>query len=252
MASRWRLVSLTIVVAAVSIGALRLFDRPGETAVDPSNKDLLVNQSAAVQASTRIPATPSRPGTEQAPEAPPDAAASPSSADVISTGPPQVVTERASDPEPEMEAPIDSLLYQAIKHLPRGANQDLLRFILEEEIRESGADLEAAVAFEAAVLDVAAARGMPAGIQSGISEIVCSVSLCSFKADLDGTYNTIRHTPEWSAMEEQGPVPSIDSVLGPSQSWVGFGLPERRLQVYYYRPAIERHRELLEAVLAEP
>lgn len=251
MASRWRLVSLTIVVAAVSIGALRLFDRPGETAVDPSNKDLLVNQSAAVQASTRIPATPSRPGTEQAPEAPPDAAASPSSADVILAGPPQGVPEPASDPEPEMEEPIDSLLYKALKHLPRGADQDLLRFILEEEIRENGADLNAAVQFEAAVLEVAAARGMPAGIQSGISEIVCSVSLCTFEADLDGTYNTIRHTPEWYAMEQHGPVPSIDSVR-PSRSWVMFGRPERRVQVYYYRPAIEQHRELLEALLAEP
>ena len=252
MASRWRLVSLTILVAAVSIGALRLLGGPFETAVDPSNNDLLANQSASAQASTSIQASPSLPGAEQAPEARPGDAVLPSSADVILARPPQVVPEPASDPEPAMEAPIDSLLYQAIKHLPRGANQDLLRFILEEEIRESGADLEAAVAFEAAVLDVAAARGMPAGIQSGISEIVCSVSLCSFKADLDGTYNTIRHTPEWSAMEEQGPVPSIDLVLGPSHSWVGFGLPERRLQVYYYRPAIERHRELLEAVLAEP
>lgn len=251
MASRWRLVLLTILVAAASIGALRLFDGPGETAVDPSNKDVLANQSAPAQARNSIPASPSRPGAEQAPEARPEEAVLPSSADVISTGLPQVVPERVSDPEPEMEEPIDSLLYEALKHLPHGANQDLLRFILEEEIRESGADLEAAVAFEAAVLDVAAARGMPAGIQSGIREVVCSVSLCAFEADLDGTYNTIRHTPEWYAMEEQGPVPSIDSVR-PSRSWVMFGRPERRVQVYYYRPAIERHRELLEAVIADP
>lgn len=151
---------------------------------------------------------------------------------------------------------IENLLHGAVRLRPGGAGRDLVRFILEEEIREFGLDVDAAESFTQAILTVAAARGMPPGGGSGVSDLVCTVSLCTFVAEPRGTFASIRQTPEWHAMEHEGPVPSIRAIVGPAHSWVRFGIGssggETQLQYFYYRPEIERHRELLEAVVAEP
>lgn len=160
------------------------------------------------------------------------------------------------EPTHGLDKSIEHLLHGAIRHRPGGAGRDLLHFILEEDIREFGVDVDAAESFKQAILTVAAARGMPPGGGSGVSDIVCTVSLCTFVAEPRGTFSSIRQTPEWHAMELEGPVPSIRAILGPSHSWVRFGNEssggKTQLQYYYYRPEIERHRELLEAVVAEP
>ncbi|NGP52336.1 hypothetical protein [Thioalkalivibrio sp. XN8] len=165
------------------------------------------------------------------------------------------------DPVHQAGDPIEHLLHSAVRHRRGGAGHDLLRFILEEDIREFGLDVEAAESFEQAILTVATAKGIPPGDGSGISDIVCTVSLCTFVAEPLGTYNMIRHSPEWFAMEKEGPVPGIRSMLEPSQqlraahTWIRFGIRSSggKAQVYYYRPGIiEHHRELLEAVVAEP
>src|SRR6056297_3274430 len=146
---------------------------------------------------------------------------------------------------------IEDLLHGAVRLRPGGAGHDLVRFILEEEIREFGLDIDAAQSFEQAILTVAAARGRPPGDGSGVSDLVCTVSLCTFVAEARGTFASIRQAPEWHLMEHEGPVPSIRAIVGPAHSWVRFGIGssggETQLQYYYYRPEIERHRELLEA-----
>ena len=159
-----------------------------------------------------------------------------------------------SEPANEVDDSIERLLHGAVRERSGGAGHDLLRFILEEDIRELGPDADAAESFEQAILTVAATRGIAPDGGSGVSDLVCTVSLCTFVAEPRGTFSSIRQTPEWHAMEERGPVPSIRSILGPAHSWVRFGIRssdgKTQVHYYYYRPAIERHRELLEAVIA--
>jgi len=159
-----------------------------------------------------------------------------------------------SDSVNEVEDSIERLLHGAVRERSGGAGHDLLRFILEEDIRELGPHVDAAESFEQAILTVAATRGIAPDGGSGVSDLVCTVSLCTFVAEPRGTFSSIRQTPEWHEMELEGPVPSIRSILGPAHSWVRFGIRssdgETLLRYYYYRPGIERHRELLEAVVA--
>jgi hypothetical protein len=150
----------------------------------------------------------------------------------------------ASGPEPE--APILVLTREVGYRLSPHAYHDLLRFIMEQEIQETGLDLEAARLLEATILEFAVARGMPSDVHLGISDVQCTASLCTLLRDFDGTFFRFRMSPEWRAMEKQGAVPIV--------SWVGLGTGEREghMRVYMFRPAIELHRDLLEAVVAGP
>lgn len=153
-------------------------------------------------------------------------------------------TQEPGDRGPEPEAPVRELTREVGYELGPHAYHDLLRFILEEEIQETGLDIEAARLLEASILEVAVALGRPSDVHLGVSDVQCTASLCTFLRDHRGTFFRMRLSPDWRAMEQQGPVPIF--------SWVGLGTGERQHhdRFYMFRPAIERHRDLLEAVVA--
>lgn len=203
---------------------------------------------------------PSQSDPSGTPEAMPDRHFAPKQdADYHANFPPVPLPQKRG-PTHAVNDTIEDLLGRAVRSLRGGASQDLLRFILEEDINEFGMDIDAAKSFDEAILTAATARGMSPVDGSGVTDIVCTMSLCTFVAEPLGTFNVIRQTPEWYAMEQEGPVPGIRSLqepareLGPAQSWIRFGIRSSggKTQVYYYRPGIERHRELLEAVVAPP
>jgi hypothetical protein len=253
--SRRRLISSIIFAVAVAVGAYAVHvDDARVSETTPTQEPAEVNLTIAPEASASRLDPPSRSGPSDNPEAPADRDVSPQPNEDYEAGLRSVALQ--AEREPTHEADIEDLLHGAVRLRPGGAGQDLLRFILEEDIREFGLDVDAAQSFEQAILTVAAARGRPPGDGSGVSDLVCTVSLCTFVAEPRGTFASIRQTPEWHAMEHEGPVPSIRAILGPAHTWVRFGIGssggKTQLQYYYYRPEIERHRELLEAVVAEP
>lgn len=153
------------------------------------------------------------------------------------------LTQVSGDGGPEPEAPIRELTREVGYSLGPHAYHDLLRFTLEEEIQATGLDLEAARLLEASILEVAVALGTSPDVHLGVSDVPCTASLCTFLRDHRGAFFRMRLSPEWRAMEKQGPVPIV--------SWVGLGTgePQHHDRFYMFRPAIERHRDLLEALV---
>ncbi len=252
---RKRLISLIVVVGALAIGAYAVHVASVRTPeASPTNGTPEVNRpNPSDLTASRIDLTSQSdpPGNQ---EALPDRVVSPQQVGDPEADAPSAPLSPERDPASEVDDSIEHLLHRAVRRRSGGAGHDLLRFIVEEEIREFGPDTDAAESFEEAILTVAAARGIPLDRGSGVSDLVCTVSLCTFVAEPRGTFSSIRQTPEWHAMELEGPVPSIRAILGPAHSWVRFGIRssdgETQVHYYYYRPGIERHRELLEAVVA--
>lgn len=154
--------------------------------------------------------------------------------------------ETAGDSALESDASVIDLNRRVLHRLDHHAYHDLLQFILDEERQATGLDDDAAVSLEAAIREFAVARGMPSDVQSGVSDIQCTAALCTFLEDRHGPFGMIRRSPEWQAMEKQGPVPMVWSVWLQTQERQGHG------RVYMLRPEIERHRDLLEAIVAVP
>lgn len=255
------LLSSIIVAVAAAFGAYAVHvgnARNPEVSLTRETREVNVRTAYEVPASVLDSSSQSDP--YGSPDALPDCDVSPQQDGDYQADLPLVPVHQKRDQAHEVEYSIEALPHLAVHRLRGAGQQDLLRFILEEDISEFGLDVDAAKSFEEAILTAAAARGIPPGVGSGVTDIVCTVSLCTFVAEPLGAFDSIRQTPEWYAMEQEGPVPGVRSMLqptrelGPARSWVRFGIRSGggKTQVYYYRPGIERHRELLEAVIAEP
>lgn len=252
---RRTLVSLISVVGALAIGAYAVHvGNARAPEASPTNGTPEVNRPNSSDVTAARVDLPSRSDPPGNPEAMPHRDVSSQQVGDPEADSPSAPLFPESDSVNEVEASIERLLHGAVRERSGGAGHDLLRFILEEDIRELSPDADATESFEQAILTVAATRGIAPDGGSGVSDLVCTVSLCTFVAEPRGTFSSIRQTPEWHAMELEGPVPSIRAILGPAHSWVRFGVKSRdgetQVRYYYYRPGIERHRELLEAVAA--
>lgn len=163
-----------------------------------------------------------------------------------STGEPGNHGRTVGHPAPKGNASIVDLNLQALHRLDHHAYHDLLQFILGEEILETGQDIAAAELLEAAIREFVVARSVPTDVQSGVSNIQCTAALCTFLEDRHGPFGMMRRSPEWQAIERQGPMPVVWSVWLHTEERQGHG------RVYLFRPGIEQHRDLLEAVVAGP
>lgn len=252
-----RPIGLSIIIAsAISLGAYGIYLKHIDpTAADSPQTHPLVSRSADAQQTTKIGKSSSKSDAVQRGDVLPTIESSPPLEETLqnTAAPDEPYSTReskdpglAGDPAPEGEAPIGVLLNSVVHRLGVDGHHDLLRFILDEEIKESGLDSDAALSIETAILEVAGARGNPSEVRSGVSDIQCTASLCTFLVESGGAFQMTRMSPEFQAMLEQGPVSMI--------WWVGLGTRERQghVRLYMYRPDIEQHWGLLEAVLAGP
>jgi hypothetical protein len=257
MVSRWLTVVSIIAGSAILLGVRGIYLKHLDPApTDPSQQQPIVNRSGDAQEATEIGRAARKsdavhrrdvlPATESYP---PQEATLQSHAPHVEPDPTResgVPGRTSGDSAPAGEAPLDLLLYSVSRRLDVHRHHDLLRFILDEEIRETGLDVDAALSIEAAISEIAAARGAASGVGSGYSDIQCTVSLCTLLLESRGAFQMTRLSPEFQAMMEQGPVSMV--------SWVGLGTREREghLRFYLYRSGMEQHSDLLEAVVAGP
>lgn len=257
MGSRWPIVLWIIAASAISLGVYGIYLKHLQTTTpDSPQRQPLVNRSADAQQTTQVGASSRKSDAIQRADVLP-AMDSPPPLEVTLQNPAAPVepnrTRESEDPRPTSgdsapvgEASLEVLLYSVTRGVDVNRHHDLLQFILDEETKETGLDLDASVSIEAAISEIAAARGVASSVRSSGNDIQCTASLCTFLLESSGAFQMTRLSSEFQAMMEQGPVSMV--------SWVGLGTREREgyLRFYLYRSAIEQHLDLLEAVVAGP
>ncbi|HRP34973.1 MAG TPA: hypothetical protein PLI48_03730 [Gammaproteobacteria bacterium] len=245
-----------IIASAISFGAYGIYLKRNELmATDSSQRHPLLNHSRDAQQTTQTGLSSSDSDSVRLGDFPPTIESSPPLEETMQNSAADVEPfhrresedpGQTGDPVPEREATIGILLNSVVERLGVEGHHDLLQFILDEEIKETGLDVDAALSIEAAISEIAAARGVSSGVGSGDSDIQCTASLCTLLVESGGPFQMTRMSPEFQAMMEQGPV----SMLW----WVRLGTRERldHVRLYMYRPGIEQHLNLLEAVVATP
>lgn len=245
-----------IIASAISLGAYGIYLKRNEPmATDSSQRHPLLNHSPDAQQTTQAGLSSSDSDAARLGDVSPTIESSSpleetmqdSAADVEPF--PTLESEDPSqtgDPVPEREATTGNLLNSVVERLGVEGHHDLLQFILDEEIKETRLDVDAARSIEAAVLEVAGTSRISSDERSGVSDIQCTASLCTLLVESGGPFQMMGMSPEFQAMMEQGPV----SMLW----WVRLGTRERldHVRLYLYRPGIVQHLGLLEAVVAGP
>lgn len=249
MISRRPFVLSIIIASVISLGAYGIYLRRIETAAMDSSQSHAQqtvhsgNSSSETDAVhhrnflSTVESSPASEETLQNSSAPVDTHPMPESAYSDGT---------TGDSALEGDASVIDLHRRVLHRLDHHAYHALLQLILDDERQATGLDEDAAVSLGAAIREFAVGRGMPSDVQSGVSDIQCTAALCTFLEDRNSPFGMIRRSPEWQAIERQGPVPMVWSVWLQTQERQGHG------RVYMLRPEIERHRDLLEAIVAAP